>query len=117
MICQTPNDDPCSRVTSPAEAMKYAEALLTTSAEAGLRILGRGSCWTAGGDAVCGLAAREQRRDRMAGAGGGSQHRHASGDSARCVRHGAGVRAGDSAIAVSGRPAATGQRAADARSS
>ena len=28
MICQTPNDDPCSRVTSPAEAVEYAEALL-----------------------------------------------------------------------------------------
>lgn len=35
MICQTPNDDPCSRVTSPAEAVEYAEALLVTSAKAG----------------------------------------------------------------------------------
>jgi hypothetical protein len=35
MICQTPSDDPCSRVTSPAEAMEYAEALLTTPDKAG----------------------------------------------------------------------------------
>ncbi len=35
MICQTPSEDPCSRVTSPAEAMGYAEALLTTSARPG----------------------------------------------------------------------------------
>ena len=32
MICQTPNDDPCSRVTSSAEAVEYAEALLKTAA-------------------------------------------------------------------------------------
>ena len=35
MICGTPNDDPCSRVTSPAEAVEYAEALLTSSAKPG----------------------------------------------------------------------------------
>lgn len=35
MICQTPNDDPCSRVTSPAQAVEYAEALLITSAKPG----------------------------------------------------------------------------------
>ncbi|SOJ57022.1 hypothetical protein MSIMFB_04500 [Mycobacterium simulans] len=42
MICQTPNDDPCSRVTSPAEAVEYAEALLTSSAKPGCEF------WAAG---------------------------------------------------------------------
>lgn len=35
MICQTPSNDPCARVTSPAEAVEYAQALLTTSARPG----------------------------------------------------------------------------------
>ncbi len=35
MITQTPSDDPCSRVSSPAEAVEYAEALLSTSAKPG----------------------------------------------------------------------------------
>ncbi len=35
MFHRTPNDDPCSWVTSPAEAVEYAEALLTTSAKPG----------------------------------------------------------------------------------
>ncbi|WP_204815323.1 hypothetical protein [Mycobacterium riyadhense] len=35
MLRQTPDDDPCSLVTSPAEAVEYAEALLTNSAKPG----------------------------------------------------------------------------------
>lgn len=35
MIYETPSDDPCSRITSPAQAVECAEALLTTSAEPG----------------------------------------------------------------------------------
>lgn len=31
MLGQIRNDHPCSRVTSPAEAVEYAEVLLTTS--------------------------------------------------------------------------------------
>ncbi|MEE6140600.1 hypothetical protein SKC41_30350 [Mycobacterium sp. 050128] len=40
MITQTPNDDPCSRVTSPAEAVEYAEGLLTASAKPGSEFWG-----------------------------------------------------------------------------
>lgn len=35
MISQTPSNDPCARVTSPAEAVEYAQAPLTTSAGPG----------------------------------------------------------------------------------
>ncbi len=35
MICRTPNDDPCSRLTSPAEAIECADALLSSSAVPG----------------------------------------------------------------------------------
>lgn len=38
MLGQIRNDDPCSRVTSPAEAVEYAEVLLTTSGKPGSEV-------------------------------------------------------------------------------
>lgn len=35
MVCQTPNDDPCSQVTSAADAVENAQALLTAAARPG----------------------------------------------------------------------------------
>ena len=116
MICQTPNDDPCSRVTSPAEAVEYAEALLITSARPGCEF------WAAAAvGPLAGMLYAASPRGNNEGVGwlvraAAANTDEASGDSARCARHGAGV-VGDSAIAVSGRPASTEQRAADARSS
>jgi hypothetical protein len=35
MVCRPPNDDPCSRVTSAADAVENAQALLTAAARPG----------------------------------------------------------------------------------
>ena len=74
MITQTPSDDPCSRVSSPAEAVEYAEALLSTSAKPGCEF------WAAAavGPLAAMLYAASPRGnnggDRVAGACGGGQH-------------------------------------------
>lgn len=49
MLCPTPDDDPCSRVTSPTEALECAEALLNASMKPGCDV------WTT--QAVAPLAA------------------------------------------------------------